>query len=70
VGTDYEIPIIVLAMNKIMLTNSKSQIVFLPPLEEGDMKRRLPDVSKMKAYLNREMVSIDYGIKEILKNTS
>jgi UDP-glucuronate decarboxylase len=70
VGTDFEIPIIELAKKIIKLTNSKSKIVFLPPLEEGDMKRRLPDVSKMKAYLNREMISIDDGIKEILNDTS
>ena len=70
IGTDYEIKIIDLAKKIIKLTDSKSKIVFLPALEEGDMKRRLPDVGKMKKYLNREMKSIDDGIKEVLKDTS
>jgi len=70
IGTDYEIKIIDLAKKIIKLTDSKSKITFLPALEEGDMKRRLPDISKMKKYLNREMKSIDDGIKEILNDTS
>jgi UDP-glucuronate decarboxylase len=70
IGTDYEIKIIDLAKKIIKLTDSKSKIVFLPALEEGDMKRRLPDVGKMRKYLNREMKSIDDGIKEVLKDTS
>ncbi len=34
----------------IKLTGSKSKIVHLPPLKEGDMTRRQPDNSKMKSY--------------------
>jgi len=33
------------------------------------MKRRLPDITKMKQLLNRPMTSLEDGIKEILKNT-
>lgn len=69
IGNDNEISILDLAYKIIDLTNSKSTITFLPPLKEGDMLRRLPDISKMKELLNRPLTSIDDGIKEILSNT-
>src|SRR5260221_5011631 len=46
VGDDHEITILDLAREVILLCESKSEIVHLPPLEEGDMKRRKPDNSK------------------------
>jgi UDP-glucose 4-epimerase len=69
IGNDNEITILDLAYKIIELTNSKSKIVYLPPLKEGDMQRRLPDISKMKQLLNRPLTSIDEGIKKILENT-
>jgi len=69
IGNDNEISILDLAYKIIDLTNSKSTITFLPPLKEGDMQRRLPDIEKMKELLNRPLTSIDDGIKEILTNT-
>ena len=69
IGNDNEISILDLAYKIIELTNSKSKIVFLPPLKEGDMQRRLPDISKMKQLLNRPLTTIDEGIKIILENT-
>jgi UDP-glucose 4-epimerase len=69
IGNDNEITILDLAYKIIELTNSKSKIIFLPPLKEGDMQRRLPDISKMKLLLNRPLTSIDEGIKRILENT-
>lgn len=69
IGNDNEISILDLAYKIIDLTNSKSTITFLPPLKEGDMLRRLPDISKMKELLNRPLTTIDDGIKEILSNT-
>jgi len=68
IGSDYEMPIFKLAETIIKITNSKSKIVSLPPLEEGDMKRRCPDVSKMLTLLNRKPVEIEEGIKNILNN--
>lgn len=68
IGSDKEITILDLAKKIIDITKSKSRIVFLPPLEEGDMLRRLPDISKMKALLRRELLDIEDGIKRILAN--
>jgi len=62
IGSDIEISIIDLA-NKIReITNSVSEVVYLPPLKEGDMSRRLPDITKMKKILNRDLTSLEYGI--------
>jgi UDP-glucose 4-epimerase len=38
----------------------------LPPLKEGDMSRRQPDARKMKKILNRELISLEDGLKKIL----
>lgn len=62
VGSDEEISILSLAKMVKKLTRSSSKIVHLPPLEEGDMTRRKPDISKMKATLNREILSLEEGI--------
>ena len=69
IGGNKEITMFDLAKKIIDITKSKSRIVFLPSLEEGDMYRRLPDISKMKNLLNRELIDIDEGIKRILANT-
>lgn len=69
IGNDNEITIIDLAHKIIELTHSKSTISYLPPLKEGDMQRRLPDITKMKELLNRPLTSIEDGIQEILKDT-
>ena len=68
VGSDYELSILELAEKIIRITNSKSKIVFKAPLEEGDMQRRFPDITKMRKLLNRELLPIDDGIKKILDN--
>ena len=66
IGGDKEIKIINLAETIIKITKSKSKIVFLPPLKEGDMLRRRPDISKMKKELKKELISLEDGIKKIL----
>lgn len=66
IGTDFEISILDLAKKIIKLTDSKSRIQHLPPLKEGDMQRRFPDIEKMKKLLNRELVTMDDGIKKVL----
>lgn len=68
VGNDEEITIKDLAEKIIKITGSSSKIKFLPALEEGDMTRRKPDISKMKSILNRPLVSLEQGIKETLNN--
>jgi len=68
VGSDYEIPILKLAEKVIKATKSKSKIVRMPPLEEGDMKRRLPDIKKMLQLINRKPIEIEEGIRRVLEN--
>ncbi len=66
VGGDIEYTIIELAKIIIKLTKSKSKIIFLPELPEGDMKRRLPDNSKMKTLLDKDLLPLKKGIEKIL----
>ncbi len=51
----------------IRVTQSKSKIIHLPPLQEGDMTRRQPDNGKMLGVLKRKLVSLDSGLKKILQ---
>jgi nucleoside-diphosphate-sugar epimerase len=67
VGSADEINIIDLAKLVIRVSNSPSEIQFLPALEEGDMTRRKPDNSKMLAILNRPLLSLEEGIKRTLQ---
>ena len=62
------ISILDLAKLIIKITNSKSQITFLPPLKDGDMTRRQPDNSKMKKILGRELIDLEEGIKKTLED--
>ncbi len=48
IGNDHETTILDLAKLIISITKSSSNIIFLPPLQEGDMTRRQPDLAKMK----------------------
>ena len=68
VGGEIEITIMDLAKLVIKVTGSSSKIVTLPPLKEGDMARRCPDISKMKSILNRELMPLEEGIKKLIKN--
>lgn len=68
IGDDNPVSIMELAEKIIEITGSKSKIAYLPPLKEGDMKRRMPDVSKMRKLLNRNHLPIEEGIKKILDN--
>ena len=67
IGNDNEISILELAKLIIDITGSRSKLVFLPPLKEGDMTRRYPDITKMRKILNRPLVSLEEGIKKILE---
>lgn len=68
IGNGTIVTILELAETIIRLTNSKSQIVHLPPLEEGDMTRRQPDISKMNTLLGRPFTGLDEGIRIILND--
>jgi UDP-glucuronate decarboxylase len=66
VGSDKMFTVLELAQMVIRLCNSKSKIVFLPPLKEGDMTRRQPDNTKMRAILGRELLGIEEGIIKLI----
>lgn len=68
IGSPFELPIAELAQKVIDITGSSSRIVHRSPLEEGDMNRRLPDITKMKQLLSRPMIDLDQGIRRILDN--
>lgn len=67
IGNDKETHIIELANLIVQITGSRSKIVHLPPLKEGDMRGRRPDIQKMKQLINRPFVSLEEGIKKILE---
>ena len=66
IGSDKEMTILELAQTIIRVTNSNSEIINLPALEEGDMTRRCPDTTKMKNILGRELVTLEDGIKKLV----
>ena len=71
IGNNQETSVLDLAKLIIELTNSNSKLVFLPPLPEGDMTRRHPDITKMKELLGKTpLLTLKEGISEILKDTS
>jgi UDP-glucuronate decarboxylase len=65
IGSDVEISVLDLARTVIRVTGSKSSIEFLPPLPEGDMSRRCPDISKMRQLLDRPLVKLEDGIARL-----
>ena len=65
IGSDAEITIKDLARLIIEITGSSSRIVHLPPLAEGDMTRRMPDIARMRALLGREPLPLRAGLERI-----
>ncbi len=68
IGNDELMSVKDLAELIISLTKSKSKIIYLPPLKEGDMTRRQPDNKKMKEILNKKLVSIEEGIVKMMQD--
>lgn len=66
VGSDKEMTVLDLAKKVITVTQSQSKIIYLPPLEEGDMTRRCPDTSKMRAILGKELLSLEEGLVKLI----
>lgn len=66
IGNDQELSVLELAGTIKSITGSKSEIVHLPPLAEGDMTRRQPDIGKMLQLLNRPLTPLEDGIKKII----
>lgn len=70
IGSNTEVCILDLAKTIIDLTGSSSNILHLPPLEEGDMTRRMPDNSKMMALLGRDLIPLRQGLERVIDNTT
>lgn len=68
IGSDKLMTVLELANLVIQITNSKSQIVHIPALKEGDMTRRQPDNTKMKEILGRELITVEEGIKRMMNS--
>ena len=68
IGSDDEISIRQLAELVIEVTGSSSELDFKPPLAEGDMTRRLPDATKMRALLGRELTPVREGIARLVEH--
>lgn len=69
IGSDVEITIYQLAQLVLDITGSASQIVHEPPLKEGDMQRRMPDITKMRELLGRDLLPLEEGLNRIVGNT-
>jgi len=65
-GNDRITTILELAQLIIKITDSKSKIIHLPPLPDGDMTRRQPDIGKMLFLLKRDLKKLEDGIIQIL----
>jgi nucleoside-diphosphate-sugar epimerase len=65
-GSSLETTIKELAHLVVDITGSSSKIVHLPPLKEGDMKRRQPDNTKMKELLGHDLLPLEEGIRKVL----
>jgi UDP-glucuronate decarboxylase len=68
VGSDKLVSVKELAEIITSLTNSQSKITFLPPLSDGDMMRRQPDNQQMLKILGRQLMGVEEGILNLIKN--
>lgn len=65
IGSDAEMSILDLAHAVVRVVGGGSTIEFRPPLPEGDMSRRCPDVSRMRALLKRPLLPLEEGIRRL-----
>lgn len=66
-GNPHEVSILEIAKKIIELTNSKSKLIF-ESLPEDDPKRRCPDISQAKKYLEWEpTVPLEIGLKKTIE---
>jgi UDP-glucose 4-epimerase len=67
IGNNVETSILDLAKLIIKLTDSKSVIKHLPPLQET---RRNPDIKIMTSLLKDDLIQLEEGLKKLLQDTS
>jgi UDP-glucose 4-epimerase len=68
IGGAKEYKILDVAKLIIKKSNSKSKIIHLPSLKEGDMTRRMPDNSKMINIINKDLISLNQGLDLMLQH--
>jgi nucleoside-diphosphate-sugar epimerase len=68
IGGAKEYKILDVAKLIIEKLNSKSQIIHLPALKEGDMTRRMPDNSKMLNIIQNDLISLEQGLDLMLEH--
>ena len=66
IGNDVQINVVELAEIIIRQTNSNSKIKYLPPLPDGDMQRRQPDVTNMIGLMNRSFTPLEKGLEKTI----
>jgi UDP-glucose 4-epimerase len=66
IGSDQEYSILQLAEVVKRLCNSSSPIIHKPALEEGDMKRRRPDTTRMLELLGRPPTPLEAGLSMVI----
>lgn len=67
VGNDQEYTIKELAELVLSLTGSTSSIRYVSALKEGDMRRRMPDITKMRSLLDRDLLPLEEGIQRVIE---
>ena len=68
IGGAKEYKILDVAKLIIEKLNSKSKIIHLPALKDGDMTRRMPDNTKMINIIKNELISLDQGLDLMLEH--
>jgi len=68
IGGAKEYKILDVAKLIIEKLNSKSKIIHLPALKDGDMTRRMPDNTKMIKIIKNELISLDQGLDLMLEH--
>ena len=68
IGGAKEYKILDVAKLIIEKLNSKSKIIHLSALKDGDMTRRMPDNSKMINIINKDLISLDQGLDLMMKH--
>ncbi len=68
IGNDKETTILELANTIIEVCGSSSALEYLPALDEGDMKRRMPDISKMISLINRPLCTLKEGLNKVVQS--
>jgi UDP-glucose 4-epimerase len=67
IGSDRELTILQLAELVLKRVGGPSKLRHLPPLAEGDMTRRCPDITNMKRILGRDLLPLEAGVDKLIE---